>query len=63
MIESSSRMGETVVDPFAGVGSTGVAALLLGRKAVLVEQDERYVQIAAERLQTAERLWTEMGTV
>lgn len=56
LIESSSRQGETVLDPFAGVGSTGVAAVLSGRRAVLVELDPKYAQIAVERVQRAEEI-------
>jgi site-specific DNA-methyltransferase (adenine-specific) len=37
MIETSSRPGELVFDPMAGSGSTGVAAVRLGRPCVLVE--------------------------
>lgn len=54
LIESSSRRGDVVVDPFAGVGSTGVAAILTGRRAVLVELDEQWIPIAIERLVAAE---------
>jgi DNA modification methylase len=50
LIEASSRAGEVVLDPFAGVGSTGVAAVLEGRNAVLIEVEERYCEVAADRL-------------
>jgi site-specific DNA-methyltransferase (adenine-specific) len=42
--------GCTVLDPFAGSGTTGWAAKLSGRKAVLIEREERYCEIAASRM-------------
>ena len=40
----------TVLDPFAGTGTTAIAAVRRGCAAVLVERVERYCEIAAERL-------------
>lgn len=54
MIESSSRVGETVLDPFGGSGSTAVAAIVRGRRAVLVEANPAYVELAIERVRAAE---------
>jgi DNA modification methylase len=40
-----SYYGETVLDPFAGTGTTARAAIPLGRKAICVDQNEEYVRI------------------
>lgn len=40
-----------ILDPFMGSGTTGVAALRLGRKFIGIEIDEKYFQIACERIQ------------
>jgi len=51
MIESSSRFGETVYDPFAGSGSTLIAAALEGRLGVGCEINERFCEISAKRFE------------
>lgn len=42
---------QTILDPFAGSGTTGRAAKDLGKQAVLIEREERFCEIAARRLQ------------
>lgn len=44
LIKLFSFWGETVLDPFAGVGTTAVASLELGRNAICVEQNAAYVE-------------------
>ena len=50
LVSLGTMAGETVVDPFAGSGTTGRAAKDLGRKAVLIEREEKYCEIAARRM-------------
>lgn len=60
LIESSSMPYEWVLDPFAGSGSTAVAAVLEGRRCVCIEIDSDYCAVAVERVKEAEALATEM---
>jgi len=41
---------QTILDPFAGSGTTGRAAKDFNKKAVLIEKEERYCEIAASRM-------------
>jgi len=44
------KPGETVVDPYMGSGTTGVACAKMGRKFVGIEVEEKYFDIACERI-------------
>jgi site-specific DNA-methyltransferase (adenine-specific) len=52
-LRATTDPGDLVLDPFTGSGSTGVAALKLGRHFVGCEQDKTYAQLAANRLTDA----------
>lgn len=45
--------GQTILDPFMGSGSTGVAAVSLGRKFIGIEIEPKYFGIAYERIRLA----------
>ncbi len=49
-LRASTNPGDVILDPFMGSGSTGVAALQLGRSFVGFESVEEYVEMAARRL-------------
>jgi DNA modification methylase len=49
-ILAGSEIGDTVLDPFAGSGTTGVVALRHGRKFIGVELNPEYVKLAEERI-------------
>lgn len=45
--------GDTILDPFMGSGTTGVAALKLGRKFIGIEIEPKYFDIACRRIEEA----------
>lgn len=49
LIENSSNAGDTVLDPFMGINSTGIACKLLGRKFIGFEINKKYFDVAKQR--------------
>ena len=49
IILASTKVGETILDPFAGSSTTGIAANLLGRKFIGIEQDEDFLLLGKKR--------------
>lgn len=47
---AGSAEGDTVLDPFSGAGSTGIAALKNGRKYVGIELNEDYIELSKDRI-------------
>jgi DNA modification methylase len=50
-IELHTQKGETVLDPFMGSGSTGEAALAMGREFIGAEIDPQFYAMASKRLE------------
>lgn len=50
-IKNSSNEGDVVLDPFMGTGSVGVACLNTNRKFIGIELDDKYFDIAKERIE------------
>ena len=46
---------QTILDPFMGSGTTGVAAVQMGRKFIGIEREPKYFDIACERIENAQR--------
>lgn len=55
LVHRTSEEGETVLDPFMGAGTTGVAAVQMGRDFIGIEIDPAYFEIAARRIAEAQR--------
>jgi site-specific DNA-methyltransferase (adenine-specific) len=60
LVRMFSFYGDTVLDPFAGTGTTLVAALNAGRNAIGVEIDAKYIEIAKRRLHEVTELFRQV---
>jgi DNA modification methylase len=53
LIENS--LAQTILDPFMGSGTTGVAAVQMGRSFIGIEREPKYFDIACKRIEDAQR--------
>ena len=66
IIMSSTQSGETILDPFAGSCTTGIAANFLGRTFVGIDQDARFLDLGIKRkteisdVETANKIFRKM---
>ena len=52
LIALGSRRGDIILDPFCGSGTTGIAAMLIGRKFICIEKDAEFYRIAQARVRS-----------
>lgn len=54
-VEQLKGNPQTILDPFMGSGTTGVAAVQMGRKFIGIEREPKYFDIACKRIEDAQR--------
>jgi DNA modification methylase len=63
LIRMFSFAGDTVLDPFAGTGSTSQAAIIAGRNSIANEIEPAYIEIARQRIKKAARQRRLVGAI
>lgn len=61
MVRLSVRKSGVVLDPFMGSGTTGVAAVQMGRQFIGIEREPKYFDIACKRIEDAQRMGDMFG--
>jgi site-specific DNA-methyltransferase (adenine-specific) len=61
LILASSNVGDLVLDPFAGSGTTAVVAKKLNRKFIAIEQNKDYCALTQKRLEMADTDMSSQG--
>jgi len=56
VILSSTDVGDVILDPFFGTGTTGASAKMLGRHYIGLEAEQKYADVAKKRLDNVERI-------
>ena len=54
LVVKATLPGETILDPFAGSGTTAIAAMQEGRRCILIERDPHYCEIIRRRVREAD---------
>lgn len=60
-IDQCKNKPQTILDPFMGSGTTGVAAVQMGRKFIGIEREQKYFEIACKRIEDAQRTFDMFG--
>lgn len=60
-VERFTDVDNVVLDPFMGSGTTGVAAVQMGRKFIGIEREPKYFDIACKRIEDAQRTFDMFG--
>ena len=55
-VQNFTHESDIVLDPFMGSGTTGVAAVQMGRRFIGIERDPKYFEIACKRIEDAQRI-------
>lgn len=63
LIRMFSFAGDTVLDPFAGTGSTAIAAIAAGRNSISIDIEPKYISLAGENIERAIALPRATGAV
>lgn len=61
LVRQTTDPGSTILDPFAGSGTTGIAAMLEGRRCILIEKDPAYCEVIRRRVRECDQ--TAPGTL
>ena len=60
-IDQCKNHPQTILDPFMGSGTTGVAAVQMGRQFIGIEREPKYFDIACKRIEEAQRMTDMFG--
>lgn len=55
VLELATKPGDLILDPFCGSGTTGVAAIRMGRRFIGIEREPAYASVSRERLRAEEK--------